>query len=109
MKIVLKEGDVVQLTDGYYIEGIPLNYVLMKSYISCGNGANKTQKPRMINTVVGYYMTVEGAIDGYIREIKRTGAEDFNGDLNEYIKRITDITNNAVEKIVGAVKSGKGI
>lgn len=103
MKIKLNEREVLQLTEGYYIEAIPLNYVLKKTYVSYGNGNNKSTKPRMMETEVGYFMTVEGAIKTYIRELIKEGTQDFNGNLEDYIKRIENITNNATEKIATTI------
>lgn len=103
MKLNLDVGEVIQLSDEYYIESIPLNYVLKKCYVSYGNGNNKSTKPRMMETEVGYFMTVEGAIKTFIRLIQKDGTQDFNGNLEDYIKRIENITNNATEKIASTI------
>jgi len=103
MKIVLEQKEVLQLTEGYYIESIPLSYVLKKTYVSYGNANNKSTKPRMMETEVGYFMTVEAAIKTYIRELIKEGTQDFSGNLEDYIKRIENITNNATDRIMNTV------
>lgn len=90
MKIILDEQ--------WSIEGIPYNYVLKQRRISNGTGKNKGTT-RMIEDEVGYYTTVEAAIRGFTRKAVKERTEDFQGNLESYCNRISNIMDTAVEKM----------
>lgn len=89
----------IKLSDGFYITTDPMNFILNRSIVSFGNGANKTDKPRLVDKQLGYYGTLEKCLKGYIEELQNAGTEDFVGTVEEYIKRIQDINNAAVAEI----------
>lgn len=99
MKVELKAP--VQLSEEYYIEQDTYCYALKKSYVSYGNGKNKSAKPRLIEKVVGYYPKFVDCIERFVKETIKDNTKDFSGDLESYCSRIEDITNNAVGKIMG--------
>lgn len=90
---------VVNLNNEYYIEQIPYNYVLRRAGLSLGTGKDKSEKPKMVVTDCGFYPTVQAAVEGFIKLTQSQRSADFNGNLMEYVKRIDDITTNAVEEI----------
>lgn len=99
MKVVLEKPAI--LSEEYYIVQDTYCYVLKKSYVSYGNGKNKSVKPRLIEKVVGYYPRFEDCVMRYFEEVIKDNTEDFTGDLENYCKRIEDIKNSAVEKVMG--------
>lgn len=88
----------IKLSNEYYIETVPLNYVLHRAYISYGEGKNADSKPRMVDKVCGYYISVEAALGGYVRQLAFDKTEDFEGNLEEYIARIKQILDSATKE-----------
>lgn len=96
MKIILDEN--------WYITGIPYNYVLMHQTVSYGKGKNKGAA-RLVNKEEGYYSSVEGALEGFRKKMVKERTEDFVGSVPEYIARIKNINDSAVDKMLKGVKT----
>lgn len=96
MKIILDEN--------WYITGIPLNYVLKHMKVSNGKGVN-AGKTRLVESEEGYYTSIEAALQGFQRKAIKERTEDFEGTLDEYIARIKNINDSAVDKMLKGVKT----
>lgn len=97
------------LTDTWSIEGIPLNYVLKHKKISSGTGKN-IGETRMVEVDEGYHTTVTGALKSFKGKYIKEQTEDFEGSVEDYIKRIENIENNFFSKLEARVKAWeKGI
>lgn len=90
----------ISLSDNYFIEQIPLCYVLRKAQVTYGCGRNKSDKPRMTVKDLGYYMSVKDAIEGYVKKLAYEKTEDFNGNLEDYCDRLQNIFDGATNAIV---------
>lgn len=95
MKIILDES--------WSIEGIPYNYVLKQKRISNGTGKNKGTT-RIVDDEIGYYCSVQDALKGYVKRMGKSRTEDFEGSIEDYCKRIDNIMDTAVEKMIARVK-----
>lgn len=91
------------LSNEYRLESIPLNYVLIKTNLSYGNANNKTDTPKLVESVVGYYPTIYSAIKRYIDNVVKDQTEDFNGNPEEYLNRLENIFENTIDKQVKVV------
>lgn len=58
----------------------------------------------MIEVIVGYYTSVEDAIESFTRKTVKERTEDFQGDLEGYCNRISNIMDTAVEKMQARFK-----
>lgn len=96
MKIILDEN--------WYITGIPLNYVLMHQRVSYGKGKN-AGNARLVEVEEGYYTSIEAALEGFNRKAIKERTEDFEGTIEEYIARIKNINDSAVDRMLKGVKS----
>ena len=96
MKIILDEE--------WSIKGVPYNYVLCHMKVSHGKGKNKGAA-RLVEEEVGYYSSIIGALKGFRDKATKERTEDFEGTIDEYIARITNIQDSAVEKMLKGVKS----
>lgn len=95
----------VILNNEYYIEQIDdWNVVLRKAYVSYGSGKAQFDEPKMVVKELGYYRTVKQALGGFLRQTQTENTADFNGQIEEYIKRIEDIDNNAVDRMLKGVR-----
>ena len=52
----------------------------------------------------GYYTDVESALKGFQEKNLEYETKDFEGSLDEYISRITNINSTAIEKMIARVK-----
>ena len=96
--------DEIALSENYYIVQMQLCYALIKSELSYGSGKNKTNKPRLVEKTVGYFQTIRGCVNQFIKCTIDDNTETFDGNLEEYVKRVEEITKEAVEKITRYVE-----
>lgn len=94
----------LKITDNYKIVQEGICYTVKSSKMTYGTGRNKSKEPRVTTRDEGYYMTIQDAIEGVCKHLIKDGTEDFEGELNEYIARITNILDNAVEKMLKGVR-----
>lgn len=92
------------LTDTWSIEGIPLNYVLKHKKLSSGTGKNQGET-RMVEVDEGYHTTVTGALKSFEAKYIKEQTEDFEGSVDDYIKRIENIVNNFFTRLEARVKA----
>ena len=92
------------LTDTWSIEGIPLNYVLKHKKISSGRGKN-IGETRMVVVDEGYHTTISGALESFKKKYIKEQTEDFEGHIEDYIKRIENIVNNFFSRLEARVKA----
>mgnify|MGYP003304628626 CR=1 FL=1 len=102
----------VWLDKDWYIDQIPLNYVVVHRKMSFGNAKNKTPEPKLVDDVIGYCNDnrIENALRLYVNARIKRDSENFEGSLDDYMVKIQDITNNCVQqmaKIYGNT-NGKG-
>lgn len=95
----------VILNNEYYIEDVDdWNVILRRSYITYGSGKTQYEEPKLVTKDLGYYRTVGEALKGFLMKTRSDNTEDFNGSIEGYIKRIDDITNNAIERMERGIK-----
>lgn len=92
------------LNNEYSIEQDTYCYILKKTTITYGNADNKSDKPRISTKTICYPHTLEDAIEKFIKLTIDDKTKDFEGDLKEYVKRIKEICDYAVNEVAKGVK-----
>lgn len=85
----------VNLTNGYYIEIDTMNYTLMQKYI----GKDKSGNPKEAVRVLGYFTTLKGAVDKYLKAHQLDEMADTSMEMEEYVKKVEEINKTAVQAI----------
>ena len=100
---------VIILDEEWRIESRPLNFVLLQTKISYGKGKNASDTPRLVTTCRGHYNSVLEALQSFLTKYVDDKTADFEGTLPDYIARIKNLMDSALEKIAKGVKQwGKG-
>lgn len=94
----------LKITDNYKIVHEQLCYTVKSTKMTYGRGKNKSSAPRITIHDEGYFSTIQGAIEKVAKLLIEDGTEDFEGNLDEYVARITNILDNAVERMMKGVK-----
>lgn len=89
----------IKLSNEYYIEQEPLNFILRRKTTSYGTGKNQYEEPKLVTKDCGYYGSLGEAIKGYFRQAIADKTADFDGSMEEYVKRVENIVDNAVTEI----------
>ena len=90
----------INLSNGYYIDSDPLNYILKQSYI----GKTSDGKEKECSRTCGYYGSIRRAVYGFIEMNQKALTAEFEGDLGRYvgvIEKLNETTVLDVEKAIG--------
>lgn len=74
---------LVRLSNEYFIEQIPYNYVLKQSTVSYGSGDKVSNKPKLVEKDCGYYGTFGEAVKGYLKLAISEKTQDFVSRSNK--------------------------
>lgn len=97
----------IRLPNNYRIQQLDeYNFQLTHSYTSYGSGDNVSEAPKTVTKSLGYFRSVEEATKRYIKEVVKEGTQDFDGTLEEYVKRVANITDNAVKEVLRLTQKG---
>lgn len=88
-------GMRVNLLNGYYIEIDSMNYTLMQKYI----GKDKDGNPKEAVRVLGYFTTLKGAVDKYLKVTQLDEMADTSMEMEEYVKKVEESNKMAVQAI----------
>lgn len=90
---------VVHLDENYRIEIDNLNKTLIKRYWSDSqNVCGRMTEAGFHEKIIGYYITVPGAIKSYLEQLQMEELDDKELTITEYIEQIEKINNTALEK-----------
>ena len=90
----------INLSNGYYIDSDPLNYILKQSYI----GKTKDGKEKECTRTCGYYGSIRKAVEGFIDMNNKALTAEYEGDLMRYvgvIEKLNEMAVSDVEKAIG--------
>lgn len=83
------------IDDDWYITADPLNYILNYEHDFIDKDGNN----KRTSSVIGYYPSVEIALAFYLKKNRSHLTYDFYGTIDDYIDKIYEINNEAVEKV----------
>lgn len=88
------------LTDEYYIDCDPLNYELVSRKRNKNFGKEgKTVKNEYSIRTVGYFRTLNDAIERFVSCVTKDKTSSYEGDLKGYCELITKVMNETVDKV----------
>lgn len=93
----------INLKLGYFIETKKLSYNLKKKYI----GKDKSGNPKEAVKTVGYFGSMEQAIDCYLKEVVSDTLDGEEMELKEYADRVDQAVSLAVhglDKVLSEVR-----
>lgn len=91
---------IIRLPNGYYVEDVDnMNYVLMHSYVSYGSGDKQSEKPKLVDQRIGFFRDEVSALQRYAKEAKREALEGFDGTVEEYVQKATEINKTILDDI----------
>lgn len=82
----------IELINDYYIEVDPLNYTLKQRF----EGKDKAGNPKTSERIIGYYGTVEHAVEEMIKNHCQNVTKDFDGDLKHYAEIVDSVGKRAI-------------
>lgn len=95
----------LKITDNYKIVQEGICYTVKSIKMTYGTGRNKSNEPRVTTRDEGYYMNIQDAIGKVAKLLIKDGTQDFGGNLDEYINRISNILDNAVKQMSNGVRT----
>ena len=90
----------VILSNGYFIEIDSFNHTLKQKQV----GKNKKGEEREYERVIGYFSSLENAVERYLLHIQSDSMEDVPLTLDEYLTHVKESNKKAVREIVSLVK-----
>jgi hypothetical protein len=91
----------INLTNGYLIEVDDLNYTLKQRYI----GEDKDGNPKEAERVCGYFgKDLDSAVRKYLRLNQNALMDQEAMEMEEYMKKIHEINNEAVKAIKSVIE-----
>lgn len=94
----------IDLINGYYIEVDSMNYTLMQKYM----GKDKEGKPKESVRTLGYFTTLNGALDKFLRLNQIDVLADMGMGMHDYVKKVEESNRMAVEAIKRVMESVYG-
>ena len=95
---------IIRLSNEYYIEKDELNYILVNTYMSYGNGKHKSELPRQVTKTIGYFSRLEYALEKYAERALSEGLEDADINASELADRVKEIMDSAVDRMKNLTK-----
>lgn len=91
---------MIKINDEYFIDATPNCYILLRfvGNAETSKEKNEKQKKKNLYDTLGYYPTIEGALNGIIKTETRKfiGKEDIN-TLKDLLKKVTEV-RQVIEK-----------
>ena len=94
----------IELTNGYYIEVDSMNYTLMQNYM----GKDKEGNPKESVRTLGYFTTLKGALDKYLRLNQIDVLADMGMGMIDFVKKVEESNEMAVQAIKNALEDAYG-
>lgn len=92
------------LDEDFYIAESDSSYELHELKKSFGNGINKSDMPRIVDKTLCYPHSVAHAIEVYINRFRvKKDTENFEGSLEDYVKRIENIMKTMEDNVIRKV------
>lgn len=92
------------LDEDFYIEQKDTCYSLHELRKSYGTGNNKTDMPRIVDKELCFPNTIPQAINIYINRFRvKKDTENFEGSLEDYVKRIENIMKTMEDNVIRKV------
>lgn len=89
----------INLSNGYYIDSDPLNYILKQSY----TGKTNDGKEKECSRTCGYYGSIRNAVEGFIAMNQKSLTAEYEGDLRRYVGVIEKLNETAVSDVEKAI------
>ena len=93
----------INLKLGYFIESKKLSYNLKKKYI----GKDKSGNPKEAVKTVGYFGSMEQAIDCYLKEVVSDTLDCEEMELKEYAEQVDKVIKLAVQGLDNVLREYK--
>lgn len=98
-----KDNPIIRLKYGYEIECETNSVFTLKKETNSKD--RKTGEEKKIKKVCGYFSSLEGAIEKFIKLSMRTRNFGFDGDLEEYMKKYEHHTKVATQGLKTQIKA----
>ena len=85
----------IDLINGYYIEVDSMNYTLMQKYM----GKDKECNPKESVRTLGYFTTLNGALDKFLRLNQIDVLADMSMGMRDYVKKVEESNRMAVQAV----------
>lgn len=95
---------MIELCNGYYIEIDPMNFTLKKRYIG---EKKETGEKFDANKVCGYFSTLDGALERFVKLNQIDLLPRTSIDLTTYLELVRDANLVAVEAIKKTVEGAR--
>lgn len=87
----------IELTNGYHIEVDSMNYTLMQNYRPKDKDGNLKEKESV--RTLGYFTTLEGALDKFLRLNQIDVLADMGMGMIDYVKKVEESNRMAVQAV----------
>lgn len=91
---------IIKLTQGYFVEPDEMQYILKQRYTCKAKDGSEKEAVRNVS----YHLTLEQAIEKYLKMLETSLQPDKAVTLREYVKMYTQATKAAVRAIKQATE-----